>query len=300
MDSLICNQDLNQKLGVLFRVSIEFYRVIISSLLLLFVPQKCGDHVCSMSENMVIDNELYFSGIVINIITMAAFFIMYICEIRREEKLIKLLEVNNNISTDSQSVSTRIEILYPYKKIQLVQVTLYYQYSSYFSIIIFVMNTIISGIILNNYSLGNQTLLNYITNVLFMIGKLSDVFITVYTDKNIFYSAYLTRKVQFNDIDPREVSKVEHRTLLQCESVPLYKSDNYDVVEIQTIQLTSPLSSSPSSKFMNNNKTNKGNDIIDNSYMYDISIHNSDTSSEDIETKVLKIVFREPELFINL
>jgi hypothetical protein len=35
-----------------------------------------------------------------------------------------------------------------------------------------------------------------------MVTKLSDVFQTVNTEKNIFYSAYLKGKIQYNDVDP--------------------------------------------------------------------------------------------------
>jgi hypothetical protein len=37
-----------------------------------------------------------------------------------------------------------------------------------------------------------------------MMSKLSDVYTTVNTEKNIFYSAYLKGKVQFNDVDPEK------------------------------------------------------------------------------------------------
>lgn len=50
----------------------------------------------------------------------------------------------------------------------------------------FIINSIISGIIVYQYSLGNQTTTTIITNILFMITKLSDVFQTVNTEKIYF------------------------------------------------------------------------------------------------------------------
>ena len=47
----------------------------------------------------------------------------------------------------------------------------------------------------------SKTLTVLLTNVLFMGLKVSDVFNTVNT-KCVFYSAYLTNKVQYNDVDP--------------------------------------------------------------------------------------------------
>jgi hypothetical protein len=65
------DQDFNQKMAVSIAVILELYRVLVSSFLVLFVPQKCDDHVCSLSENMVFENHLYNAGLVFNFITMA-------------------------------------------------------------------------------------------------------------------------------------------------------------------------------------------------------------------------------------
>ena len=45
------DQDFQQKTGVTITVLLELYRVLIASFLILFVPQTCGDHICSISEN---------------------------------------------------------------------------------------------------------------------------------------------------------------------------------------------------------------------------------------------------------
>jgi hypothetical protein len=205
----ITSQDFQQKSNMVISVSLELYRVMVSSLLLLFVPQKCGDHICSLNENIDKTDPLYKTGFIINYITVAAFVIMYIVEIRREEKLIKLLEVNNTISTDSQSVENRIQIFPEYKKQQLYNVVRNYQYAGYFAIVVFIINTIYSWRIIYINSLGNQTLLNFVTNILFMFSKLSNVLVIIHTENHVYLSAYLNTKVQFNDIDPREIRKLK-------------------------------------------------------------------------------------------
>ena len=52
------------------------------------------------------------------------------------------------------------------------------------------------------YYLDTQTTTTFVTNIVIMMTKLGDVYATVNTEKNIFYSAYLKGKVQFNDVDP--------------------------------------------------------------------------------------------------
>ena len=196
------DQDFNQKVAVSISVILELYRVLVSSFLVLFVPQKCGDHVCSLSENMVLENHLYSAGLVFNFITMASFLAMYTFEVKRENRLITYLEVNKSVASDNNSVGTALEKLPQDKRDSIWQLDKYYMYSGRASIVMFIINTILSGFVVYEYYLDSQTTSTYITNILFMVTKLADVYANVNTEKNVFYSAYLKGKVQYNDVDP--------------------------------------------------------------------------------------------------
>jgi hypothetical protein len=50
--------------------------------------------------------------------------------------------------------------------------------------------------------LDKQTTSTYITNILFIITKLVDIYSIANTEKNVFYSAYLKDRIQYNDVDP--------------------------------------------------------------------------------------------------
>jgi hypothetical protein len=199
------DQDFNQKVAVAITVVLEMYRVLVSSFLVLFVPQKCGDHVCSLSENMVLENHLYSAGLVFNFITMASFLAMYTLEVKRENRLITYLEVNKSVASDNSSVAKVLEGLSADKRDSIWALDKYYQYSGLASIGLFSINTILSGFVVYNYYLDTQTTSTYITNILFMLTKMADVYSTVNTEKNIFYSAYMKGKVQYNDVDPDKV-----------------------------------------------------------------------------------------------
>ena len=97
----LSNQDLIQKISIVPIVAVELYKVMISSFLILFVPQKCEDHVCQLNENLVLENDLYNTGLVLNFITMFSFIIFYFFEIKRENRLISYLEVNKSIHFDN-------------------------------------------------------------------------------------------------------------------------------------------------------------------------------------------------------
>ena len=229
------DQDFNQKMSVAITVVLEMYRILVSSFLVLFVPQKCGEHVCSLSENMVLENELYSSGLVFNFITMASFLAMYTFEIKRENRLITYLEVNKSVPTDNSSVGLALELLQKDKRDSIWALDKYYQYSGWISIVLFVINTILSGFVVYNYYLDSQTTSTYITNILFMITKLAEVHTTVNTEKNVFYSAYMKGKVQYNDVDPDKV--VQLPLLDKVMSLPLL--DN--VVSLPLLEVPLPL-----------------------------------------------------------
>jgi hypothetical protein len=202
IDNKLRDQNFMQKVSVLPTFMLELYRVMISSFLILFVPQKCGDHVCSYSENMTGDSELYSAGLIFNFITMFSFLIMYIFEIKRENRLITYLEVNKSVASDNDSVQKLIEGLPEEKRNSIWTLDKCYQRAGYISIGCFVANSVLSGVVIYQYYLDNQTTTTFVTNIIVMISKLGDVYTTVNTEKNIFYSAYLKGKVQFNDVDP--------------------------------------------------------------------------------------------------
>jgi cytochrome b subunit of formate dehydrogenase len=204
------DQDNNQKINVAISVALELYRVLVSSLLILFVPQDCGNgNLCTMTENMNSDSKLYTTGLFFNFATLSVFILMYYFEVKRENKLITYLDVNKSTASDNDSVGKELANLPGEKRTNILLFDKYYQKTAYIAMGTFVINSIISGIVVYNYSLGNQTTTTIITNILFMVSKLGDVYVTVNTEQNIFYSAYLKGKIQYNGVDPDKLTVLE-------------------------------------------------------------------------------------------
>lgn len=205
---LLNDQDTNQKINTMTTVCVELYKVLISSLLILFVPQKCDDHVCSYAENFVSDNNIYTGSLAFNFITLFTFLILYIVEVKRENKLISYLEVNKLKPSDNNSVGLALNRLSASRKNAILRLDSLYQYIGKTAIIMFTTNTILSGIVIYNYYLDNQTTTTYVTNILFMTTKIYDVYTNSNSEENIFYSAYLKTKIQYNDVDPNKVIEI--------------------------------------------------------------------------------------------
>ena len=235
---VVTSQDFRQKTNMVFSVSIELYRVMVSSLLLIFIPQRCANNnMCTIMENITNKDNKYNVGLIINYITMGCFLLLYITETRREEKLIKLLEVNNRISSDNESVGKRLENFPEKKRNLLFSIDTQYKNTSYVVMCMFIVNAIYSWFIIYEHSLGNQTLLNFVTNILFMLSKLSNIIVIIRTKKNVFLSAYLNTKVQFNDIDPMEMKKIQKQRQINAMTARIAETGGWSLMEENKIQL---------------------------------------------------------------
>jgi hypothetical protein len=123
--------------------------------------------------------------------------------------MISYLEVNTENPRDNKSVSTILENLPAAYHKDIYSIDYIYQKTSNICVVIFAINTILSGITVYKYNYGNQTTTTFITNVLFMITKVYSTYYIANTEKSIFYSAYLYDRVQYNDIDPNIKTDIE-------------------------------------------------------------------------------------------
>lgn len=199
------DQDFQQKMNVASTLLLEIYRVLMGAFLVVFIPQACGDDVCTMTQNINREDTLSHIAIISNIATMLSFLFLYFIEVKRENKLISYLEVNRFTPVDNESVGEALIKLPTPKKQKILDYDRYYQTTGYISTATFIVNAVLSSIVVYSHYLDSKTLTVYITNILFMGLKVADVYSTVNTKQNIFYSAYLKNKVQFNDVDPDKI-----------------------------------------------------------------------------------------------
>ena len=215
------NQDFKQKRDASITLCLEIYRVLMGACLMLFVPQKCGNMSCSFNDNLNRSDNFSTACLSFNLITMVSFLGLYVVEFKRESKMISYLEVNKNKPTDNDSIEEELKKLdISYKNI-LWDLDYYYKISGYVSLFTFIVNAILSGISVYSRYLDETTVTVFLTNILFMSLKIYEVITIVYTDKNVFYSAFLTERVQYNDVDPDKINKKKQWKI----TVPALKSD---------------------------------------------------------------------------
>jgi hypothetical protein len=132
----------------------------------------------------------------------AIYVILYYVEIKRENKLINYLHVNPELPRDNESVGNALVNLHEDKLNNILLWDKRYQTIGRLGIVGFVINLGLSGYVIFTHYLDNKTITVFLTNALFMGLKLNEVKTITETETNIFLSAYLVRKVQYNDVDP--------------------------------------------------------------------------------------------------
>ena len=195
-------QDNKQKIGMYIAFIMEFYRVLMGSFLMLFVPQKCDNEICGLFEKVVTGNPVIDTAFAINIAVFSLFMAMYYTELTRENKMINYLHVNPELPRDNEAVGEALVNLPEEKRQSILLWDKRYQSTGRIAMVGFIINLGLSGYAIFLNYLDNKTVTVFLTNALFMGLKLNDVKTVTETDTNIFLSAYLMRKVQYNDVDP--------------------------------------------------------------------------------------------------
>jgi hypothetical protein len=198
----LSDQDFTQKMNVYISFIFELYRVVMGSFLILFVPQKCGEDSCTIFEPVNAGKRLNDAAFGVNILTFCLFLGMYYAEIKRETQMITYLHVNTEEPCDNDAVGEALDKLPEDKKIRILACDKLYLRTGQFALVGFIANAILSSIAIYENFLDGKTTSSLITNILFMLLKIHETYSITNTDQNIFYSAYLNERVQFNDVDP--------------------------------------------------------------------------------------------------
>lgn len=204
--SRLKDQDFMQKFNVSISFVLELYRVLMGTMLIMFVPQKCGEEMCGITDNMFRSTAIYSTNAGINIATLIAFVYLYVVEVRRENTLINYLDINKEFACDNDAVGEALLLLPDKKRNLVLNLDHRYQLASYIALFFFLANTAFSGYSVYYNYLDSKTTSVFITNVLFLAGKLIQTNALANTEENVFYSAYLTDRIQYNYVDPDKIS----------------------------------------------------------------------------------------------
>lgn len=194
--------DTRQRLMSFFGLCLQLYRVTMSSLLLVFVPQACNHTTCSISERLSPVNNFNLFALFVNFITFFIFIAHFCIEYYREHVFIEYLDVD----TQKPQTSLKSDIVrFPIISRKLFSVHYLYKNSAKIIIISTIVNYLVSALILVLYRLKDETtILILFTNLILILDKLANSnFISNASnlEELICYSAYIKQPLVCNTID---------------------------------------------------------------------------------------------------
>ena len=200
------HKETKDKAILLFSILVEVYRVFTGCLMVVFLPNQCGNHKCNPTENWLIGDAVYRVGYYTNLQAFAVMAILYLIETRRENRLRKYLLFNTHNPMDSESVGVVLGALPEVRQQSLITLHARYRSVVYVAYVAYALNTILSAYLVGRgffdeeSDIDERTVIAFFTSVLFLGAKLYDTYTIIFVDPNVFFSAYTKTHLQFNDV----------------------------------------------------------------------------------------------------
>jgi hypothetical protein len=193
-------KDALHKFISVFNTLKESFKILMASMLLLFVPQKCNSIQCEPYQRFT---TLSWEPFVLafNFLTLLSLSLVYIGENIREFSLIKYFDKDES-KPDNNLLTILDSNQFLSKRLSVWNRRIFGIYT--FTFLIFIINNILSGILIyKDYYLDAQTITVYLTNILLIFGKLYNGLIISRNSvkKNLAYSLTLSEPVSWNIFD---------------------------------------------------------------------------------------------------
>jgi hypothetical protein len=257
----IQKEDNQQRIKVTLSLLFQLSKIIMATLLVIFVPQKCPenpDGMCSFIDNFI--DLTLFNSIVLawNFFTLAVILLFYRIEYVRERWCIKYLDVDDTIPNDNlkNEITQYDEISY-----EMYTHNKKYNYWIHSTIVIYIVNLILSGILIYRfYYLDYRSITVLLTNFILIIEKLYNSYEIAKKSSNntLAYSAYLVTFVNYNCID----NDYRHKDLQQYRnhtSEDMIENNNDENERDQEQQMTENSSEHNNETYENERNANQIN-----------------------------------------
>ena len=197
------SQNTQQSVNVITSFFSDSFSVVMASLLSVFVPQNCEDHICTLTENF--SNLISFNvfTLAFNFLTLFFFLLLYIIELKREKYMINHFEYNSNMP-EKHLLSYENE--YPNIFQTFFKLNKHYYLSYKYLFFVYNLNFLFSSIlVLYYYYYDYRSVTVLLTNVLLCYKKIKkgyDVSEKSLKSK-LAYSYFNVVHLSFNDMEPK-------------------------------------------------------------------------------------------------
>jgi hypothetical protein len=200
------DEDIIQRIKVAGIFLLQSYKIVTGTMMSLFIPQSCGDNICTINENYENSNVYHKTVFYWNSLSMFMFFGYYLMELRREEFAIKYLDINNDLPDNHLK---HIIVKRPQLDRRMDIMNKRYYYILCANGIVYFINLGLTGKMIQENYHSNSTLSCFASFSLLVLMKLYNSFIvaneSIKNDKMM--SAYMSEFVSFNVLDADYVDK---------------------------------------------------------------------------------------------
>jgi len=176
----------------------EAYRTIISSFLIVFVPQNCGGYSCTILQNIMPTDDLEVTAISMNIFMALYFCAMFSIERMRETLVKQYFIADKSYPTDKDYLMKMISDMQPGERRKILSLNRVYRIFAQFLLLVFFVNAGISCTVIQKNYLNNTTTTVFVTNALFMINRIYKALKVTSSGEYNIYSAYRTDSILYN------------------------------------------------------------------------------------------------------
>ena len=222
--------DTKERMKIALVFLLQSYKVLMGSMLVLFVPQMCDDNVCSIVDNLYKEEALHRKSLVLNFISTLSFAICYTIELKRENWCVENLDIDDDFGDNNLPIVLKNR---PELEESLHKINNRYYYSSHITTVLYAINLIVSTISISLNNAGNATVTAYLSFVILILLKLNNaVYISKDSKKNNkALSSYMTELQSFNVIDKDKRNKTDIKIMEKLKKNKVKNNDYDDEVE---------------------------------------------------------------------
>jgi len=205
------SQNNKERGEYIFTLFTQSFRVLMGSMLMLFVHQSCGDHEPICDRWHIFDNGHKYS-VIINFVSLANFVILYLSESHRQNYLINRFDIDKSAPDDNLKSALQFR---PDLKKELKNINNRHLIIVACNIVIYIINVCVSSyVIVNHYYGGAKTLTGIATNILLVSSKLGEDIYIMHQCKTTDMkglSTSITEPVSYNVIEASQRDEASPR-----------------------------------------------------------------------------------------
>jgi len=189
------------------RLAFELYKTMIGSYLTIFTPQKCGQQVCTLLENVVPKDRTEIAALTMNSFMAFALLSEYVIEMIREKILRMYFETDQRLPVEKEYFTNLLAIidtkkakLLGEKSLLISMVFRLYRRVGIFLLSVYLANVCISAAVIYKNYYDKSSLFGFVTNALFIVFKMASILKIAIHSISMPYSAYVEMPVAFNSL----------------------------------------------------------------------------------------------------